>query len=131
MECTKCKLQYVGKAQTKLNLRIINHRKDVMKLNAIPRSTFTKRTRFQHWLKVHNHWKTPKHEAKQRKHHRITQKAWKRLDKKTRNSPSERLNHELNWQISSNAFFSVHLDFIPKCISLSQVSEIESSQRCI
>ena len=36
MECTKCKLQYVGKAETELNLRINNHRKDVRKLNAIP-----------------------------------------------------------------------------------------------
>ena len=36
MECTKCKLQYVGKAETELNLKINNHRKDVLKLNAIP-----------------------------------------------------------------------------------------------
>ena len=36
MECTKCKLQYVGKAETELNLRINNHHKDVLKLNAIP-----------------------------------------------------------------------------------------------
>ena len=36
MECTKYKLQYVVKAETKLNLRINNHRKDVLKLNAIP-----------------------------------------------------------------------------------------------
>ena len=36
MECTKCKLQHVGKAETELNLRINNHRKDVLKLNAIP-----------------------------------------------------------------------------------------------
>ena len=36
MECTKCKLQHVGKAETELNLRINNHGKDVLKLNAIP-----------------------------------------------------------------------------------------------
>ena len=36
MECTKCKLQYVGKAEMELNLRINNHRKDVLKLNALP-----------------------------------------------------------------------------------------------
>ena len=36
MECTKCKLQYVGKAETELNLGINKHRKDVLKLNAIP-----------------------------------------------------------------------------------------------
>ena len=33
MECTKCKLQYVGKAETELNRRINNHRKYVYKLN--------------------------------------------------------------------------------------------------
>ena len=36
MECTKCKLQYVGKTETELNLRINNHRKDVLKSNAVP-----------------------------------------------------------------------------------------------
>ena len=36
MECTNCKLQYVGKAEMDLNLRIDNHRKDVLQLNAIP-----------------------------------------------------------------------------------------------
>ena len=36
MECTKCKLQYVGKAETELNLGINKLRKDVLKLNAIP-----------------------------------------------------------------------------------------------
>ena len=36
MECTKCKLQYAGKAETELNLRIKNHRKNVLKLNTIP-----------------------------------------------------------------------------------------------
>ena len=35
MECTKYKLQYLGKAETELNLRINNHRKNVLKLNAI------------------------------------------------------------------------------------------------
>ena len=35
-ECTKWKLQYVGKAETELNIRISKHRKDVLKLNAIP-----------------------------------------------------------------------------------------------
>ena len=36
MECTKCKLQYVSKAETELNLRTSNSRKDVLKLNVIP-----------------------------------------------------------------------------------------------
>ena len=36
MECTKCKLQYVDKTETELNLRMNNDRKDVLKLNAIP-----------------------------------------------------------------------------------------------
>ena len=36
------------------------------------KSTFcTKRSRVQHWRKVYCHWTTPKHKAKQRKHHRI------------------------------------------------------------
>ena len=36
MKCTKCKLQYVAKAETELDLRINNHRKYVLKLNANP-----------------------------------------------------------------------------------------------
>ena len=36
MECTKCKLQYVRKAETELNLRTNNYPKDVLKLNTIP-----------------------------------------------------------------------------------------------
>ena len=40
MECTKCKLKYVSKAETELNLRINNHHKDVLKLNAIPADRF-------------------------------------------------------------------------------------------
>ena len=35
MKYTKCKLQYVDKSETELNLRISNDRKDVLKLNAI------------------------------------------------------------------------------------------------
>ena len=34
LECTKCKIQYVGKAETEFN----NHRKDVWKPDAIPAS---------------------------------------------------------------------------------------------
>ena len=36
MECTICKLQYVGKAETELNLRTNNHCKDILKLNSFP-----------------------------------------------------------------------------------------------
>ena len=36
MEYTQYKLQYVGKAEAELNLRITHHRKDVLKLNVIP-----------------------------------------------------------------------------------------------
>ena len=36
IECTKCKLHRVGKTEAELNLRINNHRKDKLKLNAIP-----------------------------------------------------------------------------------------------
>ena len=35
MKYTKCKLQYVDKSETELNLRISNYRKDVLKINAI------------------------------------------------------------------------------------------------
>ena len=34
LECTKCKIQYIGKAETEFN----NHRKDVWKPDAIPAS---------------------------------------------------------------------------------------------
>ena len=36
MECILCKIQYVGKSETPLNLRLNNHRKDVYNLKAIP-----------------------------------------------------------------------------------------------
>ena len=35
MECTKCRLQYIGKSETKLNIRINNHRKDSTKTTTI------------------------------------------------------------------------------------------------
>ena len=38
MECTKCKLQYVGEAETGFNIRLNKHRKDVWKPDAIPAS---------------------------------------------------------------------------------------------
>ena len=38
LECTKCKIQYVGKAETKFNIRLNNHQKDVWKPDAIPAS---------------------------------------------------------------------------------------------
>ena len=36
LECTRCKIQYVGKCETQLNIRINNHRKDIKSINAIP-----------------------------------------------------------------------------------------------
>ena len=36
LECTKCKIQYVGKAETEFNIRLNNHRKDIRKPDAIP-----------------------------------------------------------------------------------------------
>ena len=36
MECTLCKLQYVGKSERPFNIRINNHRKDITKHDAIP-----------------------------------------------------------------------------------------------
>ena len=38
LECTKCKIQYAGKAKTAFNIRFNNHRKDVWKPDAIPAS---------------------------------------------------------------------------------------------
>ena len=35
LECTKCKIQYVGKAETEFNIRLNNYRKDVWKPDAI------------------------------------------------------------------------------------------------
>ena len=35
MECILCKMQYVRKAETALNLRLNNHRKDIKKSNSI------------------------------------------------------------------------------------------------
>ena len=49
MECTKCKLQYVGKAETELNLRIKNDCKDVRKLNAIPADQHFSSCFFEIW----------------------------------------------------------------------------------
>ena len=38
LECAKCKIQYVGKAETELNIRFNNHRKDVWNTHALPAS---------------------------------------------------------------------------------------------
>ena len=38
LECTKCKIKYVGKAETEFNIRLDNQRKDVWKPDAIPAS---------------------------------------------------------------------------------------------
>ena len=38
LECTKCKIQYVGKAGTEFNIRLKNHQKDVWKPDVIPAS---------------------------------------------------------------------------------------------
>ena len=38
MECTKCKIQYVGKAESEFKIRLSNQRKDVWKPDAIPAS---------------------------------------------------------------------------------------------
>ena len=39
LECTKCKIQYVGKAEIEFNIRFNNHQKDVWKPDAIPASS--------------------------------------------------------------------------------------------
>ena len=38
LECKKCHIQYLGKAETDFNLRLTNHRKDVYKADSIPAS---------------------------------------------------------------------------------------------
>ena len=45
MECTLCKIQYVGKAETTFNIRLNNHRKDANGNNpkAIPASIHLKK----------------------------------------------------------------------------------------
>ena len=53
--------------------------------------------------------KTPKHKAKHRKHHRITQKHENFWIKKLETLHLRGLNHELDWQISSYAFFQFNL----------------------
>ena len=40
LECTKCKIQYVGKAETEFTIRLNNHQKDVWKPDAIPASRY-------------------------------------------------------------------------------------------
>ena len=35
LECTKCKIQYVGKTETEFNIRLNNHTKDLWKPDAI------------------------------------------------------------------------------------------------
>ena len=35
LECTKCKIQYVRKSETEFSIRLSNHRKDVLKPDAI------------------------------------------------------------------------------------------------
>ena len=46
MECTLCKIQYLGKSKTPLNLRLNNHREDVNNPKAIPAC---------HYFKIHGH----------------------------------------------------------------------------
>ena len=36
LECTKCKIQYAGKAKTEFNIKLDNHPNDVWKPDAIP-----------------------------------------------------------------------------------------------
>ena len=38
LECTNCKIQYVGKAETEFNIRLNSNQKDVWKQDAIPAS---------------------------------------------------------------------------------------------
>ena len=73
MECKKCKLQYVGKAERELSLRINNHPNNVLKLIAVP---------------ADRHFALRDHDSNTDT--KFTIKARKLLDKKPRNCPSER-----------------------------------------
>ena len=54
LECTKCKIQYVGKAETEFNIRLNNHRKDIWKPDAIPASRhFSGKN---HNFSTHTYW---------------------------------------------------------------------------
>ena len=111
MKCTKCKLQYVDKSETELNLRISNHRKDVLKLNAISADWhfaqsdhgFNTDTKFIITEKLQN-TKLSKESITESLKKR--EKIWV---KKPETPRPKRLNHELNWQISSYAFFPFNL----------------------
>ena len=47
MECILCKIQYVGKPETSIHLRLNNHRKDVNNPKVIPTC---------HYFKTHGHY---------------------------------------------------------------------------
>ena len=51
MECALCKIQYVGKAKTPLNIRINNHRKDVNNPKSIPSNFHFRKP--EHSLNLH------------------------------------------------------------------------------
>ena len=40
LECLKCQLQNAGKAETKFNIRLKNHRKEVIRRDSIPASNY-------------------------------------------------------------------------------------------
>ena len=42
LECTKCKIQYVGKVETEFNIRLNNHQKDVWKPETTCKPSFFK-----------------------------------------------------------------------------------------
>ena len=125
MECTKCKAGWIwAKAKNKGP----SYRCSETKYNSSISTCRTKRSRFWHACKVYHHWTTPKRKAKQRKHHRNTQKAWELLNKNTRNSTSEKTSESTNIILF---IFSVQLAFTRKCISISKIREIEYNQRRI
>ena len=126
MECTKCKSQYVGKAETELYLRINNYRK----CNS-SKSTFrTKRSQFQNWRKFSIIEQLQN--AKLSKDNMIKMKKkrqWEPLDEKTRNSSSKRIywlfnftmtyhEHDLtmniiNWIEITYGFFPFNMILLP------------------
>ena len=81
LECTKCKVKYVGKAETEFDIRLNNHQKDVI---------FQAKTSPQHTCKIHTDWTVKPHRHRQRNQSGKTKTKRKLLDINTRNTKTYR-----------------------------------------
>ena len=99
---------WTARAETELNLRINNHRKDVLKLNAIPTDW--------HFAQRDHDFNTDREFVKLQ-NTKVSKESNSELLKKCKNFWTKKLetlrpkgpNHELDWQISSYAFFPFNL----------------------